>query len=125
MHRISRAPELSATRSLVSCCITVSPGLLQDLEQPPALRARQRPRLDDANDIALLRLVGLVVSMEPAGPADDLLVGRVAPDDRDLHRDRLVAAGRDHGALANLLRARLARGGGSPGARLAALAPAG
>src|SRR5687767_14170624 len=101
MQRISRAPELSATRSFVSCWITVSPSLLQDLEQPPAFRARQRPGLDDADDVALLRLIGFVVGAKLAGPANDLLVGSMAPHDRDLDRDRLVAPSRDHGALAN------------------------
>src|SRR6476620_2573798 len=114
MHRISRAPVLSATRSLDSCWITGVPPSrscslaakskpckdagsgrsrrlrarlrtrqgaalqrarecemgggppsllcsLDDLHEPPVLRLRQRPSLDDADDVANVRGVLLVV----------------------------------------------------------------
>src|ERR671937_990688 len=137
MQRISRAPELSATLSLVSCWITsglhaacaaagsASSGPLQDLEQAPALGPRKGPRLDHAHDVALLCRVRLVVGPQPAGAANHLLVGGMAADHGDLDRDRLVPADRDDRALANLLRPRLAGPGGRPGTRFAPLAPAG
>ena len=109
MQRISRAPELSATLSLDSCWIM--PHYLafsSDLDQPPALAARHRPRLDHPDDVAGIRLIALVVGVDRRRPADDLLVYGVAPDDLDLDGDRLVGLARDDGALANLLRARTA-----------------
>src|SRR5436190_2724006 len=121
MQRISRAPELSATLSFVSCWITVSPGLLDHLEEAPALRAGEWPGLDHAHDVALLRLVLLIVRAQLAAAADHLLVGGVAPDHCDAHGDRLVGARRDHGALSNLPRPRFVVGCRSTGARLAAL----
>src|SRR5919201_96506 len=109
MQRISRAPVLSATRSRDSCWIT--DGLLQcgprptghrtcgrwssfsdlqDLGEAPVLRLRQRPRLDDADDVADVRLVLLVVRVELGRPADDLLVLRVCLHRVDTDDDRLV-----------------------------------
>src|SRR5215216_2658186 len=64
--------------------------------------------------------------MQLAGPPHDLLVGRMAANHRNLDGDRLVGAGRDHGALADLLRAGLPLGPGRPLAGLASLrAPSG
>ena len=112
MQRISRAPELSATLSLVSCWII---GALAPVPRAVAsASARQRPRLDHPDEVPLVCLVGLVVSAQLAGPANDLLVGRMAPDHGDLDRDRLVGAGRDHVALAHLLGARLRGAAGVP-----------
>src|SRR6266542_2855275 len=93
MQSSSRAPVLSATRSLDSCWITESPALfrgLQDLDEPPVLALRQRPRLDDADDVADLRLVLLVVRMELRRAADHLLVAPVRLHRVDLDDDRLV-----------------------------------
>src|ERR1700750_2001652 len=99
MHRISRAPVLSATLSLVSFWITARPPecqrsgslrALQDLDQPPALRARHRPALDDPHEVALVRVVALVVGVQRARGPDDLAVAPVALGDVDADGDRLV-----------------------------------
>src|SRR6185312_6122652 len=100
------------------------PRALHHVEQPPALAARQRPRLDHANHVALLGAVRLVMGMQLAGPAHDLLVGRVAADDRDLDRDRLVRGSGDDGPLAHVLQAGLAVGLGRALPGLRALARA-
>src|SRR5918994_7521440 len=102
MQRISRAPELSATLSFDSCWITGSLRLLQDLDQAPALGARERPGLDHADEVALVGLVALVVGVQGARVPDDLLVAGVSPDDVDLDGDRLVGLARDHPPLADL-----------------------
>src|SRR6187551_811137 len=102
MQRISRAPELSATLSLDSCWIIALLRLLQYLDQAPALRLRKRPRLDDPNDVALARLISLVVSVQGAGAAHDLLVSRVAPRRVDPDRDRFLTLVGDHDALSHL-----------------------
>ena len=64
-------------------------GLGQDLAQTPALALRQRPRLLDANAVADLRGVGLVVRMEPARALDGPRVFRVLDAALDLDDDRL------------------------------------
>src|SRR5829696_3061994 len=117
MQRISRAPELSATFSLDSCWIVLAslPGLLDYVDQAPALRLRQRPGLDDANDVALAGLVALIVRVQRPRAAHDLLVGGVAADDVDPHRDRLLALVGDDDALADLGRVRVALGGSCAG----------
>src|SRR5947207_2487609 len=131
MQRISRAPELSATLSLDSCWINraspppskrkravipAQPGFvrerrgarspsscsLQHLDQPPALGARARRRFDDADDVALLGLVSLVVGVNGARPPNDLLVGGMAAGDFDPDGDRLVGLRRRDDALADL-----------------------
>src|SRR5215207_5881470 len=104
MQRISRAPELSATRNLDSCWITepTSLCLLQDLDQAPALRPRDRAGLHHPDQIALARLVAGVVGVQGAGAAHDLLVLRVPPSDLDLHGDRLVGLAGDDPALPHL-----------------------
>src|SRR5579884_3685151 len=76
MHSSSRAPELSATLSRVSCWIMLLRPL-DDLDQTPALVARHRPALLDAHQVARLRLVRLVVRLEARRLADDLLVDGV------------------------------------------------
>src|SRR5438034_1231759 len=94
MQSNSRAPVLSATRTRVSCWIIGLLRHLEDLGQPPALRLRKRARLDDADDVARLRGVLLVVGVELRRAPDHLLVARVhlqrvhADDDRLLHRAR-------------------------------------
>src|SRR5688500_13138045 len=114
MQRISRAPVLSATRSLDSCWITVSPqkslGHLDDLGEAPVLRLRDRARLDDLDDVAELGRVLLVVRMEALRAADDLLVAAVGLDRVDLDDDRLVALVRDDRAETLLAAAELVLG---------------
>src|SRR3712207_587949 len=78
---------------------------LQDLVQRPALRAAQRAALDDADGVALVRVVGLVVRVQRVRRAHDLLVARVAPGGVDAHGDRLVGLRRDDDPLADLLAA--------------------
>src|SRR4051794_39874511 len=111
MHSNSRAPVLSATLSLDSCWIIGRsrplPGLLQDLDQAPALRARQRPALDDAHHVALIRLVALVVSVQRVRLAHDLFVPPVPPDALESDCDRLLALARDDNSLTDLPRSRL------------------
>src|SRR4029077_18425142 len=63
---------------------------LDDLREAPALRLRERPRLDDANDVTDVRAVLLVVCVELDRAPDHLLVLRVRPDRVDLDDDRLV-----------------------------------
>src|SRR5580765_239543 len=98
MQRISRAPVLSATLSLVSCWIMLF-SLLHDLGEAPALGLRERPRLDHADDVADPGRVALVVRVQLARAPDDLLVLGVDPDGLNLDDDRLVAlVGDDHAA---------------------------
>src|SRR3954453_7916436 len=130
MPRSSRAPVLSATRRSDSCWITArrlpcnscegcgwwrSLCHLEHFSQAPALRLRQRPRLDDADDVADVRGVLLVVRVELDAAPDHLLVPRVRLDHVDLDHDRLVhRVGHDDaaallGATALVLGLRLAR----------------
>src|SRR5215218_2639026 len=71
---------------------------LHDFGEAPVLRLRQRPGLDDADDVSGLRLVLLVVRVEALGAADDLLVTRVRLHRLDADDDRLVHRGRDDDA---------------------------
>src|SRR5256885_14102489 len=103
-------PRARATRS-------GSLGTLQDIDQVPALPTRQRPALDNAHHVPLVGVVVLVVRVQRARAAHDLLVAPVAARNVDPHDDRLLALVRDHYALAHLalaLRARL-DGGELPG----------
>src|ERR1041385_1926594 len=120
MQRISRAPELSATLSLDSCWIIGRSllRLLDDVDQAPALRLRERAGLDDANHVALAGLVALVVRVQRPRAADDLLVGGMATDDVDLDRDRFFALVGDDDPLADLGRVRVALGRRRAGAGL-------
>src|ERR671918_2620609 len=120
MQRSSRAPVLSATRRRVSCWITLL-RLLHHFCQAPALQLRDRARLDDADDVADLRGVRLVVRVELRRAADDLLVPLVRLDRVDADDDRLVARGADDGALALLAPAALVLGLLEPHDRLALL----
>src|SRR6516165_10628871 len=102
MHRSSRAPVLSATRSRDSCWIMPfhpSLGFPHDLLQPPALQARDRPRLDDPHEVTDLRDVRLVVGVELGTAANDLLVARMQLDQVDTDDDRLVRRRGDDGPL--------------------------
>src|SRR3954451_15026568 len=106
MHRISRAPVLSATLSLDSCWIIYGtrllPGLLENFDQAPALRARQRPALHHPHHVALVRLIGLVVRVEGVGLPQHLLVETVTADVLEPDGDRLLALAGDDDALADL-----------------------
>src|SRR4051794_1869488 len=101
MHRISRAPVLSATRRRVSFWIKLLRPL-QDLDQAPALEARQRARLHDADEVALVGVVVLVVGVQRRRRADDLLVALMTARGLDAHGDRLVGLVGDDAALAHL-----------------------
>src|SRR5215211_485067 len=100
MHSSSRAPVLSATLSRVSGWTIELPRPLQDLDEAPALAARQRTALDHAHAVALVRVVALVVRVQRRRLADDLLVHLVPPGALDAHGDRLVGLGRGDDALA-------------------------
>src|SRR5918994_6945037 len=91
---------------------------LDDLRQSPALRLRERTRLDDADNIPRLGLVLLVVRVELLRAANDLLVARVRLHDVDADDDRLVHRRRDDDAAALLTPAALVFGLRQPGDRL-------
>src|SRR5882757_7261616 len=112
MQSSSRAPELSATLSRDSCWIIrgLLARFLDDVDQTPALGLGQGAGLDDADHVALAGLVALVVRVQRARAADDLLVGAVAAGDFDLHGDRLVALVGDDDALPDLGRVGVALG---------------
>src|SRR5215218_1763414 len=88
IHRRLRAPVLSATLILDSCCITTRPR--HDVRQPPALARRERPGLDDPHRIPHARLVALVVHHEASGAPDALLVQGMPHQRLDGDRDGLV-----------------------------------
>src|SRR3954462_5817459 len=117
MQRISLAPVLSATRSRDSCWITSellrhagSPGslaeldrdatpgkgpfsllrALEDLDDPPPLRRRERPGLADEDEGADAGDVALVVRLDLARAAQDLAVEGVLDAVLDLDDDGLV-----------------------------------
>src|SRR5262249_17567484 len=107
MQSTSRAPELSATLSRLSCWIMVSwapllPGALEDLDHTPVLLPRDRARLREAHAIAFACVVRLVVRVQVVRALHRLAVAGVpnGVDDRD--HDRLVHLGGDHRALADL-----------------------
>src|SRR5205823_12850460 len=70
----------------------------------------QRTRLDDADRVADLRLVLLVVGVELRRPPDDLLVARMRLHRVDPDDDRLVHRARDDDATAFLVAAALVFG---------------
>src|SRR5689334_15063453 len=108
MQSSSRAPVLSATLRRDSCwIISPLPRPLHDLREAPALRLRERSRLDDADRVADAGGVRLVVRVELDRAADDLLVLRMALDHVDLDDDRLVALVGDDDAAALLAPAAL------------------
>src|SRR4051812_33578717 len=101
MQRICLAPVLSATLSRDSCWITGNScrragsrsrepcgtglglglrgllGLLEDLDDAPALGGRQRTGLHDEHEVAAASRVHLVVRLHLAGAPQDLAVQRV------------------------------------------------
>src|SRR5712692_3808866 len=107
MHRTSRAPELSATLSRLSCWINTvslarslcslrhnlkpsSLGSFEYFHYPPALEFRDRAGISDADAVALARIVGLVVRVQLAGPLQRLAVPAVAHAVDDRNEDGLV-----------------------------------
>src|ERR1700694_3009759 len=101
MHRISFAPELSATLRRVSCWITLL-GLLHDLEQAPTLFLGDGSCLGDTDEGADAALVLLVVDLELRPLLDGLAVEAVRFGRADLDDDRLVHLFGDHRAEADL-----------------------
>src|ERR1700722_7502210 len=102
MQRISLAPVLSGTFSLVSCWIIRLLRFLDDFGEAPVLGLRERARLDDANHVADRGGVLLVVGVQLARAADNLLVLRMELRHCNLDDDRLVALVGDHDAPALL-----------------------
>src|SRR5690349_4802174 len=93
-------------------------GLLEDLDDAPALGGRQRPGLHDQDPVADARSVLLVVRLDLARAAQDLAVERVLHAVLDLDHDGLVhlvahhvtltglavvAVGRRHGLILHVL----------------------
>src|SRR3954451_3204906 len=76
---------------------------LQDLDEPPALEARQRAGLDDLHEVALAGVVVLVVGVQRRARAHDLLVAAVPARGLDADGDGLVGLVGDDAALAHLL----------------------
>src|SRR5258705_2444287 len=103
MHCALRAPELSATVSIVRSWIMVhstgpraAPGTsgllrpLHELDETPALFLRQGPGLHEADGVPFLALVLLVVDLEPAPPPHVPPVHRVLDQALDHDHDRLL-----------------------------------
>src|SRR5688572_19922179 len=115
MHCARRAPELSATVSIVRSWIMVhstgpcaapdTSGLLRplhELDETPALLLRQGPGLHEADGVPFLALVLLVVNLEPAAPAHVALVHRVLDQALDHDHDGLFHLVRHDLAYAEL-----------------------
>src|SRR2546430_4627525 len=64
-------------RSTLFPYTTLFRSTLQDLDEAPALAARHRAALDDADDVARVGVVALVVGVQHRGAAHDLLVAAV------------------------------------------------
>src|SRR4051794_18185642 len=113
MHSTSRAPELSATRSRVSCWIMPwslrLPGPLEHFDHTPPLLARHGSSLLDAHAVALANLVALVVRVQPVGALERLAVARVTHAVDDADDDGLLHLRRDDDALAHLAGVRAGR----------------
>src|SRR3954451_15912860 len=120
MQRISFAPVLSATLSRDSCWIIVlllvvvpvlgraEPGrtwllgLLEDLDDAPALGGRQRTGLHDRDPVADATLVLLVVRLQLARAPQHLAVETVLHAVLHGDHDGLVHLVADHEALTHL-----------------------
>src|SRR5436190_7403175 len=108
--RTQRCDGLQPHPECEGCGRWRSLGHLDDLGEPPVLRLRERLRLDDADDVADVRGVLLVVRVELHAAPDDLLVALVRGDHVDLDDDRLVHCARDDDATALLTAAALVLG---------------
>src|SRR6476619_6734515 len=106
MHSTSRAPELSATLSRVSCWIICSPcrlpGPLEHFDHAPALLARHGPDLLDAHAVAFTDFVRLVVRVQPVGALQGLAVVRVTHAVDDAHDHGLLHLGGDDDPFTHL-----------------------
>src|SRR5689334_4205026 len=102
MHRTVLAPELSATLRRLSCWIIAAPGAFEAVDDPPPRQLRGGTGLLDADPVALLEVVDLVVGVEPGGPLEGLLVTPVADPVDDGHDHGLLHLGGDDGALPDL-----------------------
>src|SRR5262249_47407836 len=106
MHWARFAPELSATVTIVrSWIIGMAPGLpgaLDDLHEAPALVLGQRPSLHEADHVAGLALVLLVVNLELLPPPHVAAHGGVLNESLDGHDTRLLHAIAHHLAGADL-----------------------
>src|SRR4051795_1274541 len=111
----SLAPVLSATLRRDSCWIISLLRLLEDLDEAPALRGRDRPRLADHHEVADAGLTALVVRLHLGGAADDLAVQRVLHPVLDLDDDRLVHLVARHVAATDLAVSALRRRRGGRG----------
>src|SRR3954470_10785395 len=87
------------------------PCAIDDLDQPPPLVLRQRPRLDDAHGVADLRRVLLVVGLQPLRARHHLPIDRVRHATLDRHHHRLLHLVAHHESGTRLPRVPL--GGGS------------
>src|SRR5438105_2706825 len=106
-----RAPVLSATSSLERICtINLFPD---DFDQAPPLQFAERPRFHDANGIAVLCFVLLVVRVKFLLLLDNLAEFRVRHAGDSADDDRFVHPARNHFAYPRLTRTalRLWRGG--------------
>src|SRR6202521_520152 len=117
MQRISLAPELSATLSLVSCWIIRLLGFLHYFEQAPALLFGDGARFCDADEVADPALVLLVVDLELGALLHRLLVEAMRFGRADLDDDRLVHLVRDHRPKTNLALTTVGRFDGSRAVR--------
>src|SRR5215217_4051372 len=134
MQRICLAPVLSATFSRDSCWITAELlssrrfsvpsarvslaelpggllGLVEDLDDAPALGGRQRPGLHDEDAVADAGRAGLVVRLHLARAPDDLGVQRVLDAVLDLDHNRLLHLVADDVAEPRLAVVAVGRGG--------------
>src|SRR3989475_3374880 len=102
MHRISFAPELSATLSRVSCWTISLLGLLHDLKYAPSFLFGDGTRFRDSDEVAHAAFVLLVVDFEPRPLLHSLAIETVGLRRAHLDDDRLVHLVRDHGAQADL-----------------------
>src|SRR5207253_10479214 len=101
MQRSSLAPLLSATLSTVSCWI-ISPRLLDDFGDAPALLLGQGSRLDDAHAVADAAGGSLVMRLVAACVPYYLLVQGMRFRVPHEHDHRLLHLAADHDALAHL-----------------------
>src|SRR5580765_1488164 len=113
MHWARFAPELSATVTIVrSWIIGLAPGLpgaLDELHEAPALVLGHGPGLHEANHVADLALVLLVVNFEFLPPPHVAAHGRVLNESLDGHDTRLVHAIAHHLTGADLAAAAFGR----------------
>src|SRR5688572_22624213 len=101
------APELSATRTMVSDWIMAQllTSAVDDLDHAPPLVLRQRARLHDAHRVAGLRVVLLVVRFHLRGARDHLAVARMREASLQPHHHGLLHLVAYHDPQPHLARA--------------------